>query len=421
MIDQVVAVVGNSAVLESDLINQVKQMETQGMNLGSEPFCTVLDEILYQKLLYNQAVLDSVEVGDDHVEQVLDRRIRYFIQQIGSREKLEAYYGKSVDELKEEFREVVYEQELSQQMERTITANVNVTPAEVRYFFNNLSEDSIPMVESELVLAKIVKTPPVQEEEMELVRSRLEEFRERVLKGERFATLAIMYSEDPGSSRNGGELGFYGRGDLFPEFEAVAFSLRPGEVSDIVETQAGYHIIQMIERRGEQINVRHILLRPKISPQDMIKAKNELDSIRTLIMNDEITFAEAALTLSDDPNRINEGLMVNPYTGTNRFRVDEIEPSLFFEIDKLEVGEVTPPMPVTTEDGQQAYQIIYLKSRRDAHLANLQEDYDYIQQIALRQKEHKAITRWVNRKLENTYVFVHEKYRHCDLDFGWIK
>jgi peptidyl-prolyl cis-trans isomerase SurA len=421
IIDQVVAVVGNSAVLESDLINQVRQMEAQGMSLGTNPYCTVLDEVLYQKLLFNQALIDSLEVSDEHVEQVLERRIRYFIQQIGSREKLEAYYGKSVDELKDEFREMVYEQELSQQMERKITANVNITPAEVRHFFNNLSEDSIPMVESELVLAKIVKSPPVQDEEIGLVRSRLEEFRERVLQGERFATLAIMYSEDPGSARNGGELGFYGRGELFPEFEAVAFSLRPGEVSEIVETQAGYHIIQMIERRGEQINVRHILLRPKISPVDMVKARNELDSIRTMIQNEEISFSEAALKHSDHPGRISEGLMVNPYTGTNRFRVDEIEPSLFFEIDKLEVGDVSPPIPTMTDDGQQAFMIVYLKSRRDAHRANLQEDYDYIQQIALRQKEYKAIGRWINRRLEHSYVFVHEKYHDCSFDFNWIK
>jgi peptidyl-prolyl cis-trans isomerase SurA len=273
VIDQVIAVVGISAILESDIINQQRQMEAQGMNFGADSHCMILDEVLFQKLLYNQAQIDSIEVADDQVEQVLERRLRFFIQQIGSREKLEAYYGKSIDELKEEFREIVREQELSQRMESKITENISVTPSEVRRFFNSLPPDSIPMVESELMLAKIVKNPPVSKEEIDVVKERLESFRTRVLQGESFSTLAIMYSEDPGSARRGGELGFYGRGELYPEFEAIAFGLRPGEVSDIVETEAGYHIIQMMERRGEQVNVRHILLMAKVSPLDLMAGK----------------------------------------------------------------------------------------------------------------------------------------------------
>lgn len=421
VIDQIIGVVGNSAILESDIINQKRQMETQGMEFGSDAHCAILDDVLYKKLLYNQAQLDSVEVGDDHVEQVLDRRLRFFIQQIGSREKLEAYYGKPIDELKNEFRDVVREQELSQKMEVNITENINVTPSEVRRFFNSLPSDSVPMVESELVLAQIVKNPPVREEEIDMVKERLEEFRSRVLQGESFSTLAILYSEDPGSARNGGELGFQSRGSLYPEFEAVAFSLQPGEVSDIVETEAGYHIIQMIERRGEQVNVRHILLMTNVSPIDLAATRNELDSIRNLIVSGDMTFEEAVEEFSDDPSKINNGLMVNPYTGTNRFRTEELDPSLFFAIDKLEVGQISAPVPTTTEEGKQAFMLVKLISRIEPHRANMQDDYDLIQTLALQKKQRRAIQNWINRKLASTYVFLHDDYKHCAFEYDWIR
>ncbi len=421
VIDQIVAVIGNSAVLESDVINQQRQMEAQGVDFGPNPICGLLDDVLYQKLLFNQAQLDSVEVGDDHVEQVLERRLRFFIQQIGSRERLEAYYGKSIEELKVEFRELVREQELSQRMESIITENVSVTPSEVRRYFTGLHPDSVPMVESELVLAQITKTPPVREEEKNLVKTRLEEFRDRVLKGESFSTLAILYSEDPGSARRGGELGFYGRGELYPEFEAVAFGLRPGELSEVVETEAGFHVLQMIERRGEQVNVRHILLRPKVSPEDLQEAKNQLDSVRTLITSGEMTFAEAAQKFSDHPGRINQGVMVNPYTGTSRFRSDELEPELFFIVDNLEVGEVSQPHTMVTEEGQQAYRIVSVVSRIEPHRANLQEDYDLIQQMALSQKELGIIRQWISRRLTSTYVHINEKYLDCEFEHGWVR
>lgn len=421
IIDQVVGVIGTSAILESDLINQKRQMESQGEDLGPQGLCMVFDEMLYQKLLYNQALIDSVEVGDDQVEMVLERRLRFFIQQIGSREKLEAYYGKSIEELKDEFRVIVREQELSRSMEANITENVSVTPSEVRSFFRNLPEDSIPMVESEIVLAQIMKKPPVRPEEIKIVKDRLEEFRERILQGESFNTLAILYSEDPGSARRGGELGFYGRGELFPEFEAIAYGLRPGEVSDIVETKAGYHIIQMIERRGEQINVRHILLTPKVTPQDLMEARHELDSIKTLITSGEMTFEEAALKFSDDPGRMNRGLMVNPYTGTSRFRTEDLDPNLFFIIDKLEIGELSNPVPMTTEDGEQAFRLVKLVDRTKAHRANLDEDYDFIQELALEKKKMKVIKNWISKKLPSTYVYIHEKYQDCDFEFGWVE
>lgn len=419
VIDQVVAVVGNSAILKSDLYNQQRQMESQGMTFGSDPLCELLDEMLYQKLLYNEAINDSVEVSDQQVEQVLDRRLRFFIQQIGSREQLEAYYGKSIEELKDEFRPLVREQEMSQMMESKITRNVRVTPSEVRAFYNDIPEDEIPTVESEIEMAQIVIKPPVDPEEIADTKRRLNEIRDRILGGESFNTMAILYSDDPGSARRGGELGFHSRGELFPEFEATAFSLRPGEVSEIIETQAGFHIIQLIERRGEQINVRHILMQPKISPDQLSRARNKLDSIRQLIQSEEMTFEDAAKEFSDDPGKMSGGVMINPYTNTTRFKNDEVEPNLFFEVDKLDVGEITRPIPMMTEDGKQAFRIVKLLHRIEAHSATLEGDYDFVQQLALNEKKRKKIMNWVESRIEKTYLLINEQYRDCEFSVQW--
>lgn len=422
VIDQVVAVVGNSAILKSDLFNQLKQMESQGVRFGSNAECEILDEMLYQKLLFNQAILDSVEVSDAQIEQILERRLRFFIQQIGSREQLEAYYGKTIDELKDEFRPMVREQELSQMMESQITRNVRVTPSEVRRYFNNLHPDSIPTVESEMELAQIVIKPKIDAEEKALHRARLNEFRERILLGESFSTLAILYSEDPGSARKGGELGFFGRGELYTEYEATAFGLRPGEVSEVIETQAGYHIIQLIERRGEQINTRHILLQPKVSPQQLNMARNKLDSIRRLINNEEMTWAEAAMKFSDDPAKISQGAMINPYTNTTRFKsqeIEQIEPNLFFVVDRLETGQISAPTPMMTEEGQQAFRIVKVTNRMEAHTASLEGDYDFIQQIALNKKKVKAVQEWIQNRVGSTYVFINENYTNCSYSIKW--
>jgi len=421
VVDQVIAVVGNSAILKSDILNQRRQLQGQGVELGATPECLIMDDMLFQKLLFNQAIIDSVIVSDEQVEQVLDRRLRFFIQQIGSRERLEAYYGKSIDEIKDEFREVIREQEMARMMESQITQNVQVTPSEVRDFFRRLPQDSIPLIETEIILAQIVKKPPVSQQEIDNVRSQLEEYRQRIIRGTSFATLAILYSEDPGSARRGGELGFFGRGELYPEFEAAAFTLRPGELSEIVETQAGLHIIQMIERRGEQFNVRHLLLRPEVSPIELNAARQQLDSLRNVIEQGQMTFEEAALQFSDDPGRINQGLMVNPVTGTNRFRPEDIDPNLFFVVDRMAVGSVSAPVGFTNEEGQQAFRLVKLVQRTEPRIANIQQDYDFIQQLALQEKRRRAILSWVKSRLPNTFVFIHETFRHCDYELDWLR
>jgi peptidyl-prolyl cis-trans isomerase SurA len=420
-IDKIVAVVGNSAILKSDLHNQKRQLESQGITFKDNNLCSLLDEMLYQKLLFNQAIIDSVEVSDMQIEQVLERRLRFFIQQIGSREQLEAYYGKTIDELKDEFRPMVREQELSQMMEGQITSSIRITPSEVRQFYRSFHPDSIPIVESEIQMAQILLKPEVEPEEIASTRQRLEEIRERILKGESFNTMAILYSEDPGSARKGGELGFYGRGELYTEFEATAFGLRPGEISEIIETQAGFHIIQMIERRGEQINVRHILMQPKVSPSQLAIARNRLDSIRTAIMNEEITFEEAALKFSDDPRKVSGGVMINPYTNTAGFKSDEIEPNLFFVVDKLEKEDITEPLPTVTEEGSQAFRIVKVLERVDAHPATLEGDYDYIQQLALNEKKMNKVRNWVDSKIESTYILINDEFIGCNFSSPWLK
>jgi peptidyl-prolyl cis-trans isomerase SurA len=299
--------------------------------------------------------------------------------------------------------------------------DVTVTPSEVRSFYKDIPKDSLPLINSEVELIQIVKKPPINPEERERIRNKLLELRKRVLGGESFATLAILYSEDPGSAKSGGELGFVGRGELYPEFEAVAFNLKEGEVSDILETEAGFHIIQMIERRGDYINVRHILLQPKVSPLDLMKAKNELDSIAGLIEEGKYTFEESVAEFSDDPSKNNGGLLINPNTGTSVFGADELDPKVFFVIDKLEVGEISAPVPFKTDDNKDAYRILYLKKRTEPHKANLKDDYDKIQMWALEQKKQEVIQDWVAVKIDKTFIKISDSYKDCEFANNWFK
>ncbi len=417
IVDQVIAVVGGNIVLESEVEAQYMQYKMQeGIPAGGsseEIKCSLLETMLYQKLLLNQAELDSVEVSDGQVEGEMDRRLRHYISMIGSPDKFEEYYGKSIVEFKEELREQVRELIRVETVQQTITANVKITPSEVRSFFRKIPNDSLPLINSEVQMAQVVKLPPINYEEIEKVKNKLREFRLRVINGETFATLAILYSEDPGSAKNGGELGLFGRGEMFPAFEASAFTLKKGEVSEIVETEAGYHILQLIERRGEYINVRHILLRPKVSPLDLAKAKIELDSIADLIEDGEYTFEECVQEFSDDPSKNNGGLLINPMTGTSLFDSDQMDPKVFFVVDKLEVGEISSPVQFQTMDGKDAYRILFLKSRTDPHKANLKQDWDKIQEWALEDKKQQEIGNWIAEKSQNTYIKINDEFDGC--------
>jgi peptidyl-prolyl cis-trans isomerase SurA len=421
IIDEVVAVVGKNIILASDIENQYFQYRLQSGVMGGQSSvrCQMLENMLFQKLLLDQAEIDSVEVTDVQIQQTMDQRLRYFIAQLGSRERFEEYYGKSIAEFEEEFRDEVKNQLLVESVRNDIVAKVAVTPSDVKSFFRNLPADSIPLVNSEVIIGEIVRTPPVSLEQKLIIKERLRELRARVLAGENFSTLAIMYSEDPGSSNKGGELGFYGRGELYKEFEAVAFKLDKGEVSEIVETSAGFHIIQLIERKGEYVNVRHILLRTKVAPEDLAMAKAYLDTVAILVRSDSISFDEAVLEYSDADNKNSGGLLINPMTGTTRFEVSDLDPQVSFVVDKLQEGEISNPVLMQTEDGREAYRLLYLKKRTLPHRANLNEDYNRIQEWALIEKQTGAFREWVNKKAGKTYVRLNQKYRDCEFEYDW--
>ncbi len=422
VVDKIVAIVGKNIILQSEIEAQFMQYRMQYGFQGSETTvkCQILEDLLLQKLLLNQAQLDSIEVTDLEVEQTMDRRLRYFVGQFGSEEKLEEFYNKSILEIKEEMRELVRDQLMVERIQQEITADISITPSEVKYFYKTMPKDSIPRINSEVEIGQIVKTPPVGVEVKSAIRDKIEGYRDRIVSGESFKTLAILYSEDPGSAKKGGELGLTKRGELYPEFEAVAFKLKKGEVSDIVETKAGFHIIQLIERKGDYINVRHLLLRIQPSPLDLMKAKNYLDSIAEIIEKDSMSFAEAAKKYSDDPSKINGGMIVNPMTGTTKFETDQLDSQLFFVIDKLDIGEISKPVLFETEEGRQAYRLLYLKSRTDPHIANLKDDYNAITEWALNKKKTQAVDKWVNEKINNTYVKIKGDYQNCNFYNNWL-
>lgn len=422
VIDGIVAIIGGNVVLISDIENQYLQVRAQGNIQGTAYTlkCNLVESMLYQKLLLHQAQVDSIEVTDDQVEGEMDRRMRYFISQAGSPERLEEHFGKTLVEIKNELRDVVREQMLTEQEQQKIAKDVTITPSEVKTFFRKLPKDSIPEINAELEIGMIAKQPLVGEEEKQLAMDKLKSFKARIAKGDDFSTLAVLYSEDPGSAKQGGELGMFKRGEMRPEFEAASFKLKPGEVSDIVETEDGYHLIQMIERRGEYINVRHILVQPKVSTINLTKAKLFLDSVGTQINNKSITFDAAVVRFSDDPSKNSGGLMINPATGTTKFESGQLDAKIFFVVDKLKVGEISAPV-LMTERGKQDYRIYYLKARTNPHKANLDQDYARIQQWALEKKKMNVIDAWISERIASTYLNIMEPYRSCVFQRKWMK
>ncbi len=413
IIDQVSAVVGNKILLKSEIEAQYLQIVEQGNTPSEELRCRIVEQLLINKLLLNQAIIDSVEVTDAQVENELDRRIGYMVRQIGSESRLEEYYEKSIPEIRDEFKPLIKDQLLQQNMQSTITRDLSVSPAEVKIFFNAIPPDSLPFINAEMEYSQIVINVPVSEAEKQKVKDKLNEYRKRVVDGEDFSTIAILYSQD-GSSRNGGELGFVNRGDLVPEFEAAAFKLRKGEVSEVVETKFGFHIIQLIERRGEQINVRHILIKPSFAADDVNTTFAKADSIHKDIMSGRFTFSDAAQRYSDDSeSRYNGGAVVNPANGTTRFASDEVDPTIFFQLDKMNAGDISAPIQSLSAEGNTAFRILFLKSRSAPHKASLETDYQRIQQAALTEKENKILNEWVRKKKRITFVHLAESLKTC--------
>jgi len=424
-IDRIIAVVGGNITLQSELETQYLQMLASGYEPNDDSKCILFEELLYGNLLLHRAKVDSLIVGDGEVEDELNRRLEYFIAQLGSQQKLEEYYEKSILEIKDEFRELIKEQLLSQRMQQKITGDIKVTPAEVRAYFNKIPKDSLPRINAEVELGRIMKRPEVSKEQKDAAKAKAEELRQRVLGGEGFRALAILYSEDPGSSKKGGDLGFFERGMMVPEFDAVAFRLKEDSVSEVIETQFGFHFMQMMERRGEQINVRHILIRSKTSEEDMEQARLLLDSIHQLITSGEMTFAKAATEFSDDEeSKMNGGMMFNPQTGAATFDMEQlgsIDQKLFLTVENMKVGDISKPSRTQSPDGKEAYNLFFLKSQTEPHIANMKDDYQRIQQAALAEKNTRTIQKWINDKSNKTYIRIDDEFKDCPFSHRWAK
>lgn len=421
LIDRIIAVVGTEIVLFSDLQARLDQARQAGMRITDDLTCEEFEDLLYEKLLLDQARLDSVTVDDGQVEAELDRRVRYFVSQLGSEQKLEEFYGKTITEIKADFREQVKDQLLVQTMQQQVTADVRVTPRDVERFFKKIPEDSVPFINAEVEYAQILRIPKASEEEDRRVRRRLEEFREAVVSGEKeFCTLAVLYSEDPGSAANCGELGLVPTGVMVPEFDAVAMSLKEGEVSQVFSTQFGYHFMQLIDRRGEQYNARHILMRPQIGSEDLNNERRFLDSIATGVRAGTIEFAKAATEHSDDEDsRGTNGLVIEPNSNSARWPMGALDQQTFFVVDKLTPGDISQPQLITMPDGSKAYRIIRLIVRTEPHRAELKRDYRIIQQAAEADVRAKAVQKWTREKVASTYVKLYEAYHTCSFQHGW--
>lgn len=423
IIDKVVAIVGRQIVMLSDIETQKMQIKAQNYNVPDNIECQILEQGLYQKLLVNQAIMDTVEVSDAQVNAETDRRINYYVTQIGGEEKLEEYYKKPISEIREDLLDIVKEQLTAQNMEDEVTRNVTVTPQEVRDCFKALPKDSLPTINTEFEIEQLSVSPKIEEAEILRIKDRLRDFKTRVANGESFATLAVLYSEDPASAMKGGELGFMSRDDLVPEFSAVAFNLVPNEVSKVVKTDFGYHIIQLIERRGERMNCRHILLKPQVSAKEKKNALMRLDTIRQKIVNKEITFKEACWRFSDDEDtRLNGGVMLNPYTGTSLFEAEQLDPKVATAIRNLEVGEISKPFETEDEQGNTLCKIILLRSKTKPHKVNLSQDYQRIQNIAIERKKGDLLEEWLTNTIENTYIKIDDDFKKCKFhNKEWLK
>ncbi len=419
MVDGVIAIVGDKIILKSEVEAEYANYLQQEGNVA-DPLakCRVVDQLLTSKLMLRQAELDSLEVGDDEIDQQLDRRVRYFISMIGGAEKLEEFYGKSIPEIKDEFRLNIREQILTQKMQEKITSKVTISPADVKAYFKRIPEDSIPYFPAEVEVGQIVIFPELDESTREFTIDKLNSLRDRVLKGEKFSTMAVLYSQDPGSGPQGGDLGYFGRGEMVGEFEAVAFKLKPGEISPVIKTKYGYHILQLIERRGDRVNCRHILIKPPVSSSELERSRIRLDTLRQQLTTGTMPFAEAVRKYSqDDESKQNGGMLMNPATGGNSYTIEQLTPDIYFQIEKLKIGEYSSPSVFASADGNRGWRIFYLKSQTSPHKAGLDTDYDKIQTAAMNLKKMEKLQEWFMKTKEKTFIKIEAEYSACpDLD-----
>ena len=423
IVDQVAGVVGGNVILQSDIENTYLQMKAQGMSSQGDMKCEVLEDLLVSKLMLNQAKVDSVEITAAQVERELDSRLQMFIEQIGSQERLEAYYSKSILEIKSDFRELIREQLLTQTMQSNIASEITATPSEIKAFYKKIPKDSLPMIPAQIEYIQLVRNPPYSDQAKLAIRTELLDLRKRVLEGEDFSTLAILYSEDPGSARKGGELGFQGRNELVPEFAEVAFSLKKNAVSPIVETKFGFHIIQLIERKDEKVNVRHILLKPEVTMEEREKAFDFLDSLLVKIRGDSLPFNVAVRIFSEDEDtKLSGGIVVNPRTGDTKFQLDQLDQATAEAIRNLKMDDISEPFESKDFTGTPIFKIIKVTNRIPAHQADLKNDYTILQEMTKRSKQNQELLNWIEEKQEITYIRIDDSYKGCSFKSkGWVK
>ena len=430
VIDEIVWVVGDDAILRSDIETQRLYMLNEGQRFDGDPYCVIPEQLAIQKLYLNQAKIDSITANENQVIQSVDQWMNMAVNQMGSREKLEEYMGKKFSQIKEERKETVREQQIVQQMQQKLIGEIKLTPAEIRKYFNQLPQDSLPTIPTTVEVQIVTMEPKIPVEETDAIKARLRDFTEQVNTGKmEFSTLARLYSEDPGSSVRGGELGFMSKTQLLPEFANVAFNLKdPKRVSQIVQTEYGYHIIQLIEKRGDRINCRHILLKPKVSDKELTEATTRMDSLYNDLQAEKFSFDEAATFVSADKDtRNNKGLMVNQNYessnyGTPKFEMQELPQEIGKVVYQMEVGDISKPFTMLTDKQKEVVAIVKLKARVNGHKANLADDFQAMKQLVESRKREELLNDWIRKKQKTTYVRISEGWRNCDFKYpGWVK
>jgi peptidyl-prolyl cis-trans isomerase SurA len=425
VIDQMVGIVGNELILLSDLEEQFNYISEQQGGLAGDFRCNILDNLLANSLLLSRAKLDSIPVSDEEVETQLNARFDQILNLMnGDPEQFQAYYGQTIPQMKEKMRNDLRDQMLVERMRESIISNIVVTPTEVRQFFEKVPTDSLPYFNSEVELGEIVLKPKVNDEKKAEAREKLEDIRKRIVEGgEDFAELAQKYSDDLGSGRAGGDLGWAKRGSYVQEFEAAAYNLEPNQISELVESEFGFHLIQQLERRGNNIHLRHILVKPEITEADLELAAQELANIRELIVTDSLNFSEAVKKYSDENQNsfTNDGNMVNNATGNTFFEIGDLDPEVYFTIDTMEVGDISSPFAFRSGPDETAFRIVYLKSRTRPHKASLELDYTKIKMAAIEQKKSLELNKWVIEAVDETYIQIDERFYYCPLIGQWIK
>ena len=427
VVDEVIWVVGDEAILKSDVEMLRLQAAQEGTRWNGDPDCVIPEQIAVQKLFLQQAAIDSIEVSESEISSGIDQQINYWIEMAGSREKLEEYKNQTVAQMRADLHDDYRDRQRVQKMKEHLVKDIKVSPAEVRQYFKDLPQDSLPFVPTEVEVQIITMTPKVEAEEINRVKDELREYTDRINKGEAsFQTLARFYSEDPGTARRGGEVGLTGRGTLDPAFANVAFNLTdPTKVSKIVESEFGFHIIQLIEKRGDKVNVRHILRKPQVSVEAEVQAINRLDSVANDIRNGKFTFEEAATVLSDDKDtRNNYGLLSNitQEGRTSKFRLQDLPAEVAKVVDTMAVGQVSEPFQMINSRGKNICAIVKLKNRVEGHKAVITEDFQVMKEVVLAKRRNDVIHDWVVKKIKNVYVRINDDYKNCNFEYeGWVK